>query len=496
MQPVSVLAAVRSLALAAAGGCFRRIRSARCRATLATLATVGAGLALAPLPAAEPAFRSEWRAGVANVKITPPEPMAMAGYASRNRPSSGIGTDLFAKALALQHEQGEKFVIVTLDAHMVPGELREHVERAVAARHALEPRQLLVNASHTHCGPELRTDERFFESTGAQYREAAVRYRSWLDARLADLVGEALGRLAPCRLEHSHARAGFAMSRRRPGTDGRIALGAHPDGPVDHDVPVLKVTAPTGALQAVLFGYACHNTTFGGDEYQINGDYAGHAQAFVEAVHPGAAALFLTGCGGDQDPYPRVGMVKGRTAADFARQHGQALANAVLTALSAGLKPVKGPLRLALDQVDLSYQFLPRTEIVRRLEQEKSASVARRIRTVLGQLDDGTLPAGVPWPVQVARFGDDLVLIAIGGEVVVDYALRIKRELGGPARVWVAGYSNAGYAYIGTRRIIAEGGYEGYSANLRMMNHPGPWSSAVEETLMAKVHELWRRTMP
>lgn len=439
-------------------------------------------------PAASDTSQPTWQAGVATAKITPQEPVWMAGYASRNRPSQGVVRDLFAKALALDDGHGGKLVIVTMDAHMVPRGLRDFVEKAASARYGLKPEQLLVNASHTHCGPELRTDEIFYEEAGREVNQAALRYRTWLDGRLADLVGEALNRKEPVRLEHSHARAGFAMNRRRPEANGRISLGPYPAGPVDHEVPILKVTGAQGELRAVLFGYACHNTTSGGDEYQINGDYAGFAQENLEATYRGAVALFLAGCGGDQDPQPRGKIVPGQTELDLARQHGRALANAVSTALVAGLKPVRGPLSSALGYADLPYQVLPRAEVEKRLPQEKAPLVRSNLRRTLEQIDHGTVARSYPLPVQVMQFGQDLLLVAIGGEVVVDYALRLKRELAGPGRVWVAGYSNDGYAYIGNRRVIEEGGYEGYSANLR--THPGPWAPAAEEAIIAKVHEV------
>ena len=70
-------------------------------------------------------------------------------------------------------------------------------------------------------------------------------------------------------------------------------------------MPVLKITGPDGKLRAVLFGYACHNTTLTAEVYQLSGDYAGFAAAELEAKHPGATALFLMLCGADQNPSPR-----------------------------------------------------------------------------------------------------------------------------------------------------------------------------------------------
>ena len=97
---------------------------------------------------------------------------------------------------------------------------------------------------------------------------------------------------------------------------------------------------------------------------------------------------------------------------------------------------------------------------------------------------------------QVVQFGADLTLVAIAGEVVVDYSLRLKRELTGDAAVWVAGYSNDVFGYLGSRRVIAEGGYEGGDANTRILNHPGRFTLDAEERVVAKVHVLWNSVRP
>jgi hypothetical protein len=83
------------------------------------------------------------------------------------------------------------------------------------------------------------------------------------------------------------------------------------------------------------------------------------------------------------------------------------------------------------------------------------------------------------------------MLIALGGEVVVDYALRFKAEYGWED-TWVAGYSNDVMGYIASARVLKEGGYEGGGA---MVNYgrPGPLGDAVEEVIAGKVSELVSR---
>jgi len=108
---------------------------------------------------------------------------------------------------------------------------------------------------------------------------------------------------------------------------------------------------------------------------------------------------------------------------------------------------------------------------------------------LLAQLEhEGRIPATYTYPVQVVRFGDDLLMVALAGEVVVDYSLRLKRELTGPP-LWVAGYSNDVFGYVPSARIVHEGGYEGGGAML-YTPLPGPFQPSVEEVVVAKVHEL------
>lgn len=83
----------------------------------------------------------------------------------------------------------------------------------------------------------------------------------------------------------------------------------------------------------------------------------------------------------------------------------------------------------------------------------------------------------------MVRFGDDLTLVALASEVVVDYSLRIKRELDGDSSVdatapavWVAGYSNGYFGYVPSARVADEGGYEA-----------GPWDRSTEERIIANV---------
>lgn len=423
-----------------------------------------------------------WKAGAASVVITPGESMWMAGYAGRKKPSEGKFQDLFAKALALEDAAGSRLVLVTLDLISVPRALRDAVEKQVCQKYGLRPEGLLMNCSHTHSGPVVRAGKSFYELAPEQ-QQRADKYAAELPEKLVALVGKAVADMAPARLGYCHARAGFAMNRRLPTKNG-YQNSPNPDGPVDHDVPVLRVERPDGKLRAVLFGYACHNTTLG--LYQFCGDYAGFAQQYLEQAHPGTTVLFMIGCGGDQNPYPR-------STLELAEQHGRTLATAVEAALLPKPRPLDGPLGMALAEVPLDFAAVPTREELLQSQQKKNPYEKGHASRMLDELKkNGRLPTSYPYPVQVIRFGDELVLVALGGEVVVDYALRLKRELAGPA-VWVAGYSNDVFAYIPSARVLQEGGYEATGAIL-YSSLPSPFAPTIEDRIVGKVHELARKT--
>lgn len=381
----------------------------------------------------EPPAEATWKVGVAQTKITPERRLPMAGYAGRKEPAEGTEQDLYGKAIAIEDQAGNRVLWITLDLIGVNSQLRTAVTEKIAQAHKIPAASVLLNASHTHCGP-------------AYTRDDAKDYFDSLQSSLVELGGRAVQALEPATLSYSHARASVAMNRRTP-TESGFRNHPNPAGPVDHSVPVLSARRPDGTLFAVVFGYACHNTTMGFRRWL--GDYAGYAQEYLQADHPGVTALFMMGCGGDQNPYPRSEL-------KYAQLHGRTLATAVEAALEVNQRTtrhqhlVKGPLRAALQTVALEFA-------------------------------DGR--EDFQYPVQVVRFGDDLTLVALGSEVVIDYALRLKGELAekhGKA-IWIAGYSNVYSGYIPSRRVLLEGGYEAQSR---------PWRPTLEERIVGKVHEL------
>jgi Neutral/alkaline non-lysosomal ceramidase, N-terminal len=433
-------------------------------------------LCSASLAAAEPAFK----AGVARANITPKDFMWMAGYGSRNKIAEGKTHDLHAKALALEDAHGQRLVLVTTDLIGLTRAVSEDVFAAVKEKAKLNRGQLLLNASHTHCGPVINDNLMDMYPLNDAQRKQVVDYTKDLRGVLAKLVLDAVADLKPANLSHGEGTALFALNRREKTPKG-VINGFNRDGPVDHSVPILKVEAG-GKLLAVVFGYACHNTTQ--SYYKWCGDYAGFAQIEIEKAHPGATALYWIGCGGDVNPQPRGTEI-------LCAKHGKELADGVAKALAGELKPIVGPLEAKYGTVDLALDGSMTKEKLQAETLSGSFAHKTRAERLLKMLaDTGSITSNYPhYPVQVWKLGDRITWVGLGGEVVLDYAIRIRKELPKDRAVWVAGYCNDVMAYIPSKRILLEGGYEGESSMV-YYGLPGKWTDTIEERIMAKVHEL------
>jgi hypothetical protein len=420
-----------------------------------------------------------WKAGVSKVVITPQEPIWLAGYAARTKPSEGVLHDIHAKALALEDDGGTLSVLVTTDLLGFTRAMSAEVAARAEKRFGLPRARLALTSTHTHSAPVTGQLLSPAYELNEEQRAAISRYTAAVLDRVVEAIGGAIEDLGPAELTFEQGLAGFAVNRRRVGARNR-------PGPVEHDVPVLAVRAPGGKLRAIVFGYACHNTVL--MDSNVSGDYAGFAQIALERENPGALALFVAGCGADANPLPR------RTV-KLATMYGETLAAAVMEVLAGKMKPVGGRVRAAFETVELPFEKPPsREELTRRLD-DSDALRRRHAKLLLGVIEkDGALPAAYPYPVQVWQLGRDLTWIFLAGEVVVDYSLRLKAKHGWDD-LWVAAYSNDVFAYIPSLRVLKEGGYEGGGAMIAY-GQPGPFTAAVEELVADKVNELVARTRP
>jgi hypothetical protein len=423
-----------------------------------------------------------YQAGTATEVITPTEPLWLAGYAARTEPAKGTISDLNANAVALRDDTGGWLIFASVDLIAVTKAIADPVYARVEAEIGLPRERLILAATHTHYGPEFRDDKALFFNVPAEYAAKFAGVRSRIIDALTRVIVAATKNTVPVRLFARRASATFAHNRRREGVKGG---NPSPLDILDHDVPILDIVhAPTGQRKAIIFGYACHNTTLPPEDCRYCSDWAGAAKEHLQRAYSGMTPLFITGCGADQNPEPRGSV-------ELSKRYGQELATAVQLALSKddGVE-ITGPIRAASEDVPLPMQPVT-CEAIDAMLKENDPPKQRKARFLLEQLERGeSLMTEYPAPLQAVRLGKQLLMIVMSGEPVVDWATKFKRDLAGAAAfVWVAGYCNDMYGYVPTRRIQAEGGYEGGRATLWSWL-PSPWTDDVEDRLSDGIRTL------
>ena len=435
-----------------------------------------------------PSARADsWKAGAAKSVITPENLIWMAGYGGRKAPAQGKETELFAKALVLKTD-GARAVVVTLDVVGIDRKFSEDLCARLEESFRFKRREIAIAASHTHSGPVVgrNLSPLHYDRLDAQNQRLIDDYAEDLKQKIVATVGEAIGAMVPAKLQSGNGRAAFAVNRREnkpyAEVEKRRKLGTL-KGPVDHDVPVLTIRNQDGNLQAILFGYACHATVL--SDLQWNGDYPGYAQASLEKRYPGSVALFWAGCGGDQNPLPRK-------TVELAEKYGEDLARAVADVIRSPMETLEPELSASYVECRAPLAKIPTLNEIRNNESSKSVFEAARAKYLLRKFkEQGKLDEHYPYPIGHWKLGGEINFIFLGGEVVVDYALRIKREMSGP-NTWVAGYANDVMAYIPSLRVLKEGGYEGGGSNV-YYGLPALWDEEVEEVIVAEVLRLSNR---
>ena len=429
-------------------------------------------------------LQAAWQAGVAKADITPTEPVPLAGYGGKTRMSQGVEHAIWLKALALKDDEGAVSVLVTADLVGLSDKMIAVIAKTAAKKHGVARERLILNASHNHSCPVTEDVLWLYYEFTPDEAAAKDRYTAMVYAKYDEVIGAAIAALKPAELSFEQGLAGVAVNRRRSRGPESRALG----GQVDQDVPVISVKSGN-ALQAVVFGYSCHTTALGG--LSLNGDYAGFAQLELEKSIPGCTALFVQNCGGDANPLPRI---RGRDAeaTQLAGMYGHILAEAVRQVIAAPMKPLTGPLTVAMDETELMLQAgLPLEELKQRLP-NVTGMPKREFEHFIRQYETlGSPPDRVKYPVQVWSFGPELTFIALTGETVVDYSLKFKAAHGWNT-TWVCGYNNNLLSYVPSLRVLKEGGYEGVSG-MYEYGHRATYTEDVEERITAKVEELLKK---
>lgn len=419
--------------------------------------------------AAEPP--TVYQVGVAAVDITPEYPVRLSGFGFRRTESEGVTQPIWAKALAIASSTEDPTILVTTDNLGIPASMCDEVAKRLAAKIGLKRERLAITATHTHTAPMLRgvAPTLFGQPIPDEHWQHIDRYTKELTDCLEQVALDAWKNRQPAHLTWGVGTAKFAINRRTKG------------GPVDHDLPVLVVKSLEGKVRAIYVSYACHCVTLSNNK--ISGDWAGYAQDLIERDFPNVVALCSVGCGADSNP--SSGVTGDKT--DVALQQGAEIAAEVKRLVNGFLAPVTGPIKAHRKSITLDFATPPAREQWQE-KAKRTDAIGYHAQVQLARLDRGeALQSTLEYPVASWTFGDSLAMVFLPGEVVVDYSLRLKKELD-RRRLWINAYANDEPCYIPSERVLKEGGYEGGGAMV-YYDRPGPLKAGLEDQIITAVKE-------
>ncbi len=410
--------------------------------------------------------------GFARVDITPDYPILLNGFLARQQEAQGHRQRIWAKAISLRASDGKPIVLMTVDTLGIPAEIRRKVVDAVASL-GVENSGLAITATHTHSAPIIHgcAPNILGRDFTPEEQQHIDRYSVEFTTKLIDVAKQCLRDTQPVTLSWSVGRVDFAKNRRSL------------TGPIDHQIPLLAIKDSSGKLLAAYVSYACHCVTLA--EPMISGDWAGYAQENIESRFPGSIALVSIGCAGDQNPNSKTASDR----IDIANEQGLLIANEVSRLMQSSMTAIKPRLETRWKEIDLEFAELPSTEDFEKLAEQKTP-VGYHARKQLARLQNGgVLPMAIQYPIQQWQLGDDLSIVFLGGEVTVEYGLRLKSAEIGIG--WVNSYANSCPCYIPSEAVLKQGGYEGAGAMV-YYDQPGPLKPGLEGKIVQAATELHR----
>lgn len=415
--------------------------------------------------------------GVAQIDITPQTPIRLMGFPNPTRQAeiAAVTQPLKAKAMVIGADQEQPVLLMVVDLIGVSERMRSQlVARLSGHLRGFDRSRFTLTATHNHSGPEIDSVLPYiFNEAASPEEKAHVRaYAPWLLDRLVEVAETAWANRRPATLGFTQGTVDFAVNRRVMAAGQWTGFGENFDGPVDHDLPLLVIKNLDGSLRVLWLNYACHAVSW--LEPSVHSDWTGQVGIEIAARHPGVITLATAGCGADQNP---IGLREKQT--DI---HARAMAAEVERLLGEPQRPIAGVPVVRYRNVELPLD--PPVAI------ETWTKPKHRYRqVVLDQLARGeTLDTTMPYMVQTWSFGEDLALVFLPGEVVVDYVLRLKRELKAD-RLWVTAYANALPGYIPSARLLPEGGYEVDGSRV-YYGVPARIAPAAEDLIVEAVHDL------
>ncbi len=418
-----------------------------------------------------------YKAGLAEVDVTPPVGIKLSGFAVLTEPSVGI--ELPLKATVLYLEDPSRTPIFLLSVEWVGFyDKAPLVRKKISQATGVPEYHIVLIGTHTHAGPCVRKlDELVKGPCDQQYFQDAV--QKMVDASLS-----AMAESEAVHLSFASRDFSLAMNRRQQDPSGIAKWGPNPDAWVDEKLSVLSFRrVKDGSLKGIFFSYTSHPTSR--ITLEIGGDYVGYTFQRLKEHFPGVPTGFLQGFAGDVKPF--------FVSEDWKMflQVGSEEINQVAIRMADSIKDlvespkniqIEGLLSVRSDQI-----HLPLVRPSRELHQhfKKSAIPVSKVWVEHFPTDEEAPPPDpVPFEIQSISLGSSLAMIFLAGEISVGYSKKIRELCKGRFRaVMPIGYANEMIGYVATAEQIPEGGYEVWYAH-QFHQRPGFFDERTEALIL------------
>lgn len=404
---------------------------------------------------------STLRAAVVKVDITPREPKWLSGYQARQ--SDGVLDNIYHRVLALDAGGTPLYLISSELCLFSPG-LYDRMTEELRQQTSIDPRHVLWAVTHTHAAPEIGPPDIYKTLLGRSDHEWDREYTDGTIRSLIDGVRTARARLEPARIAFGTGVSLANINRRARDVDGRISLGLNPEGPVDRQFGLIRITRADGSPLALVLNYAMHGTVMSGQNLKISGDGPGTVASYLEE-RLGGTVLYINGAAGDIAP---IYSVYPNPQAGHLSQFRVLLGDRVLAAVAS----MGG---------GSSTAAIAHTERVVETPRKEGLEWPEELAAYARAGD----PPMVRLPVRFVRINDALIWSA-PVELFCEIAMNV-REKSPFAHTFYFGYTNGWMGYLPTARAFEEGGYEPRTS---------PFTPQVERAFtdaVTAVVQSWRR---
>jgi neutral ceramidase len=381
------------------------------------------------------------RVGTAEVNITPPPKIDLAGFAVREQPCQGVFDPLWLRVVYIE-DGAEKLLWVHGDVLAFDENLVRRFRDWIQAECDITPAQVIIAATHTHSAPAT------IQLTGCG--EVSQEYIDWFEARFHEAVLASMKQLEPCRLVSAEGRCHLGVNRRKPET-------LH----TDPRVGAIGCQRQDGSFKAVILSYSMHPVCL--REPRISGDWPGETANCLSRTLPGCPLVIVSsGACGNINP-PGVGV-----SAEQTYRWGRQVAKSVLRALLKA-QPEEAVMRMTAANVDLPVKSWSRRGIENYAalcrndeagHREFGGQFALAIETwrasMIKRLERDE-PANISVELRLLAFNRSSFL-TVNAEIFSRFSELMNAKTHRP--VYVVGCANGMIGYVPSAEAYVEGGYE------------------------------------